>query len=183
MTDELIIRYCSPTLAGLKTGNLFTCSYESENILKNEIRNLNRKLRKKRLRIIPLRISNQKALIYVYRPSKLKEDLTCNDAVRLLENIGYCCEYPDRCIVKLINRLQTNNDFPHEIGLFLGYPPEDVKGFIENKAQKSKCSGCWKVYGDEQKAQQLFSTYKKCTCDYIRQLTNGCSIERLTVAV
>ena len=27
MSDEMIIEFCSPTLAGIKTGNLFTCEY------------------------------------------------------------------------------------------------------------------------------------------------------------
>lgn len=57
-------------------------------------------------------------------------------------------------------KLQSAPDFPHEIGLFLGYPAEDVKGFIENKAACSKCSGCWKVYGDEQAARILFKNIK-----------------------
>lgn len=183
MIDELIIRYCSPTLAGLKTGSIFMCSYESEITLKDEIRALNHRLRHKKIRIIPLKIEHHKAMIYVYRPSKLKEDLTCQDAVTMLTHLGYCCDYPGYCLVQLVNKLRTCADFPHEIGLFLGYPPEDVQGFIENKAQKSKCSGCWKVYGDERKAKKLFSLYKECTRVYIRKLTNGYSIERLTVAV
>lgn len=58
------------------------------------------------------------------------------------------------------SKLQSDPDFPHEIGLFLGYPAEDVKGFIENKAACSKCSGCWKVYGDEQAARILFKNIK-----------------------
>lgn len=31
MSDEMIIRHGSPTLAGLKTGNLFNCSYSGKN--------------------------------------------------------------------------------------------------------------------------------------------------------
>ena len=27
MSEELIVRYCSPTLAGMKTGNMFNCTY------------------------------------------------------------------------------------------------------------------------------------------------------------
>ena len=27
MSEDLIIKHCSPTLAGLKTANLFTCVY------------------------------------------------------------------------------------------------------------------------------------------------------------
>ena len=56
-----------------------------------------------------------------------------------------------------------SKDFPHEIGLFLSYPPEDVRGFIENKACRFKCAGLWKVYGDEERAKELFRQYKRCT--------------------
>ncbi|MBQ7128480.1 MAG: DUF3793 family protein, partial [Clostridia bacterium] len=73
--------------------------------------------------------------------------------------------------------------FPHEVGLFLGYPPEDVKGFIENNAKCSKCVGCWKVYGDEEKAKKCFENYKKCTRIYKELYLKGKTIERLTVAV
>ena len=80
-------------------------------------------------------------------------------------------------------RLQESGDFPHEIGLFLGYPPEDVRGFIENHAEGYKFVGCWKVYGDEKSAKKQFARYKKCTDVYCSQWANGKSIERLTVAV
>lgn len=68
-----------------------------------------------------------------------------------------------------MKRLGESDEFPHEIGLFLGYPVEDVKGFIENKASCAKCVGYWKVYGDEEKAQKLFNQYKKCTGVYKKQ--------------
>ena len=44
-----------------------------------------------------------------------------------------------------------SGDFPHEVGLFLSYPPEDVKGFINHRAGGFKCAGLWKVCGDEEK--------------------------------
>ena len=34
-----------------------------------------------------------------------------------------------------------SGEFPHEVGLFLGYPPEDVKGFIDHRANNFKCAG------------------------------------------
>ena len=30
-----------------------------------------------------------------------------------------------------------SGEFPHEVGLFLSYPPEDVKGFIDHRARAS----------------------------------------------
>ena len=32
---------------------------------------------------------------------------------------------------------------PHEVGLFLSYPPEDVKGFIDHRASGFKSAGLW----------------------------------------
>lgn len=182
MSEEMIVRHCSPTLAGLKTGSLFTCPYESREELVRELRSLNNILCKKGLRVLSLRYSGKKALIYLYRPSLLKRDLLQVDAAALLRDHGYPREAPDRCVVRLIHRLQEQEEFPHEIGLFLGYPPEDVLGFIENNAQHAKCIGCWKVYGDEEKARALFAAYQECTDRYIHLLTSGNSIERLAVA-
>jgi len=183
MSEELIIRHCSPTLAGLKTGSLFRCSFVSRKQLINDICKMNRRLMSKGVRIIPLNISENSALIYVYRPSKLSQDFSSSDAAQILSELGYSCELPGRCIVHLADRLRESTDFPHEIGLFLGYPPEDVLGFIQNRAKHSKLSGYWKVYGDEEKARKLFSQYKKCTDAYIRQHSTGHSLENLTVSV
>ncbi len=77
-----------------------------------------------------------------------------------LETRGYQCDNFVCCINRLIMKLREEPDFPHEIGLFLGYPLEDVKSFIENKADCSKCSGCWKVYGNEQEALKLLKNIR-----------------------
>lgn len=41
----------------------------------------------------------------------------------------------ERCVAELIRRVRHEEDFPHEIGLFLGYPSEDVSGFIKHGAK------------------------------------------------
>ena len=74
MCEEMLIRHCSPTLAGLKTGNMFTCYFENEVKMRDSIRSFNRILVKKGLRVLPLRFRNNRGLIYVYRPSRLCRD-------------------------------------------------------------------------------------------------------------
>lgn len=183
MSEEIFIRYCSPTLAGIKTANLFSCRFEDEKEMRESVRRLNVILVKKGIRVVPLRFHEGCALIYAYRPSKLLQDLQQADACSLLKERGYVSEAPERCIVQLIRRLADGGEFPHEIGLFLGYPPEDVCGFIENKAGGYKCVGEWKVYGDVDQAREIFAKYRKCTEVYCTQFAQGKSIERLTVAV
>ena len=84
---------------------------------------------------------------------------------------------------QLVQRLRRQEDFPHEVGLFLSYPPEDVAGFIANNARRCKCAGLWKVYGDEKRARRMFHAFKACTADYCRHLRSGRSLEELVVAV
>ena len=146
------------------------------------VRCWNNLLTKKGLRVLPLRFRNGRALIYLYRPARLSDDLRHGTAERILKERGYCTDTSEKCVVQLIRRLCEYEEFPHEIGLFLGYPPEDVCGFIENKAGGCKCAGCWKVYGDADAARKTFAKYKKCSSVYAALYANGTSIERLTVA-
>ena len=100
----------------------------------------------------------------------------------LLNNCGYECQEADCCIRKLQERFFENDCFPHEVGLFLGYPLDDVTGFIEQKGKNYKCCGIWKVYGDEEQTRILFRKLKKCSEIYRRLFADGRSILQLTVA-
>jgi len=182
MSEDMIVRHCSPTLAGLKTGNMFSCWFSNVAEMRDTLRRLNNSLGKKGLRILPLRFKQNQALVYVYRPSRLSQDLQHDTACRLLLERGYGMESPERCVIQLIKRLGESDEFPHEIGLFLGYPPEDVRGFIENRAEGFKCVGYWKVYGDARAARELFARYKLCTDVYCAQYAHGRSLWQLTVA-
>ena len=182
MSEEYLIRHCAPTLAGIKTGSLFSCPYTCRKELFCSIRRVNKRLSAKGLRVLPLRCSDHKALIYAYRPNRLTRDLADPTAAQILHQNGYDTITCAKCIVCLMQKLRGQADFPHEIGLFLGYPPEDVCGFIENKACNCKCVGCWKVYGDADAAMKKFAQYKKCTKVYCDQWAKGKDLERLTVA-
>ena len=182
MSEEMFVRQCAPTLAGIKTGSLFRAAYEDKKQLLGQIREINQRLREKGLCLLPLRYSEKRVLLYLYRPTELWRDLNDDKAAEILDAAGYSCTDCDRCVVKLIQRLRGNKDFPHEIGLFLSYPPEDVKGFIDNNAANFKYSGLWKVYGDEKRAKAMFEKFKKCTDIYCRMWQAGVSLDRLAVS-
>lgn len=182
MSEYLLINHCSPTLAGVKTGNLFTCSYSDKEELFVQIRQLNKILVPKGLRLLPMRFHKGKVLVYLYRPCQLKGDLDNKMAARLLKQCGYSLKSSDSCVVQLIEKLQNNEEFPHEIGLFLGYPPEDVNGFMNNSRYGCKHTGVWKVYGDVDKAKRTFAIYDKCTELYSMRWAMGHKLEQLAVA-
>ena len=76
----------------------------------------------------------------------------------------------------LRGRFTDPTEFPHEIGLFLGYPLEDVEGFCRKKGADCKLSGYWKVYGDVETARKRFAAYDRYS-DYVAgEIRQGRSI-------
>ena len=67
MREELIIKHCAPTLAGIKTGSIFSCIFESDEEIKENLRRLNRIFVSRGIKIIPLRIRENRVLMYVFR--------------------------------------------------------------------------------------------------------------------
>lgn len=182
MSVDQLIRHAAPTLAGIKTGSLFPARFASAREMVLTLREWNRVLVPRGLRLLPLRRRGSQALLYLFRPAALSRDLSRESARQLLCQAGYPTPALSPCLRELARRLQAGQDFPHEIGLFLSYPPEDVAGFIAHRGRGCKCVGCWKVYGDEQAARQQFAAYRSCTANYCRRRAGGASLERLAVA-
>lgn len=181
VTDQILVEHCASTLAGLKTAGLVNVAFDSRDCANCEVCRLNRMLAERGVRVIPLCYRKDRALLYVYRPSMLQKDLENKLARRILEQMGYSFCHADLGVALLAKRMKTNDKFPHEIGLFLGYPPEDVNGFIHHRDTGCKCVGDWRVYGDVAKAKETFARYKKCKEVYKRLFREGRSVESLTV--
>ena len=177
----MLIAQCSSTLAGLKTGTLFPYRGETREELVRSLRSYNKRLVPKGLRLIMLSYEDERALLYMYRPKSLERDLEASLARRMLEERSYPAENPAKCVATLARRMQDKSAFPHEVGLFLGYPAEDVDGFIRNGARDSVCVGTWKVYGDPAAARRKFSQYKKCSEVYRKCYQRDRSFDRLAV--
>ncbi|HAZ91442.1 MAG TPA: DUF3793 domain-containing protein [Eubacterium sp.] len=181
MSEEHVIEYCSPTLAGLKTGNLFSAKYDQSRDIMNRIENLDSMLAKKGVRVIPVKTSKNRVLVYVYRPDFLERDLKVPEALAILRDKGYVCGEDSDYLDQLIRHLQCDKTFPHEIGLFLGYPPSDVRGFMNSPCDGVKCCGYWKVYSDMDSALRTFDRYRRCTEVYREAYKKGRSIVQLAV--
>ncbi len=181
MPEQLLVEHCAPTFAGIKVGNLFSMTIEPGTDLKEELRELNKLLHKKGLRAIPIRITEDKAFIFLYRPKDLSRALRDPEAQEILKEQGYHPGDAGALLAQLVYKMKMNAAFPHEIGLFLGYPPVDVRGFMNNPNSGVKYAGYWKVYGDEEKAKKTFTKYKKCTEIYCRLHAGGRPLAKMIV--
>ncbi len=183
MLETSLIKHCSPTLASLKTANLFSYEYRTKKELRKSVRYWNNQMSCKGIRLVVMKKNKHRALIYVCRISSLENELKKADTAAFLEKYGYDAANARKAVRHLKKRMCSSGGFPHEIGVFLGYPLEDVTGFIENGGKGFVEVGFWKVYGDKEEAEKTFYKYKKCTDIYIRLWECGRrSIGQLTVA-
>ena len=182
MLEPYLILHCAPTLASLKTANLFTASFSCEKELRRQLAGWNAQLGGKGISLLLSRKKANTALIYVFRRAHLQADLKKTGVAPLLTGYGYRHTGVDYCLRRLKKRLKECDSFPHEIGLFLGYPLGDVIGFIRNEGKNCKCTGCWKVYCDECEARKAFEKIRKCRDVYTRLWNQGRSVWQLTVA-
>lgn len=182
MLDHILVEHCSPTMAGLKAANLFRCFISSSEDLNEQLLLLNSKLNCKGLYVTILRETGSSALILVYRKRLLQAQLDKAGVAEFLSGYGYTSQSVEYCISRLKSRFCDKGDFPHEIGIFAGYPLADVVGFIKNSGKNSKFTGCWKVYHNEGEAEQLFRKFQKCKDIYAQLFSIGRSIVQLTVA-
>ena len=180
--EQYLINHCAPTLASLKTANLFNYSFASEYELEAQLLHLNTLLAVKGVSLTIIRKTADSALIYVYRSRKLAHDLANKTASCMLKKLGYTDLSPESAIAHLAELINRTGDFPHEIGLLLGYPPGDVMGYIQNSGKNCKCSGCWKVYCNECEARKTFRRFDKCKEMYRLMFQKGKTVCQLTIA-
>jgi hypothetical protein len=151
--------------------------YADEVDIESSASEFNAKAASKGLTIKELCRCEKRVLILVYSEKLMKERLSDVKTADMLGKMGYnglagVDEYLDR----LSERIGEKRDFPHEIGLFLDYPPEDVEGFIENKGENFKLCGMWKVYGNVENAKRKFTNYDKCRNFLCNKLSEGLNI-------
>ncbi len=181
--ERAVITHCAPTLAGHKCASLFTWREEGEVSCADCVREADAVLSGKGVRLCVFNGVRADSLVYVYRPAALERRLH-NPAVReFLKRQGYEGYTLKEDIEKLSCKVAEGDDFPHEIGIFLDYPLEDVEGFIENRGQAYCCLGVWKVYSNEQEARRRFQLYRKCREVYLACYERGFDVKKLTVTV
>lgn len=181
MLEKDLIVHCAPTLAGIKCAGLFNHYYASPNGAIKELSGISQKLSAKGVQIEALTWRKEAVLIYLYRPTLVERQLRKPGVRELLQKYDYPSEGITEYLQQLKKRIRENQCFPHEIGIFLGYPLEDVIGFIENRGKNCKYCGFWKVYCNEEETKKYFTRLEKCNSIYSQIFAAGRSLIEMTV--
>lgn len=165
---------CAPLITGLKISHLLmmenTRLYSLWKLLKDsEIRNY------------VLCAGEKRSAVLLYRERELEDYLGREDVAAFLRQYGYEGEELSGIFRHFRGRYQryrtAGEDFPHEIGILLGYPLEDVNGFIRNRGQNCLYAGYWKVYGHAEAKRELFRMYERARRWMVELVGNGVRME------
>jgi hypothetical protein len=165
-----LAKYCAPVLLGKKPSALFAKPVWWDEALAGSLPAC-------ALKFLSLSRLERNTVILAYVPLLLSETLERPEVYTVLESLGY----PARCGAEadlryLEQQFREQEEFPHEVGFFLGYPPLDVIGFMRNRGLHCKLCGHWKVYSDVKKASLLFAEYTHCRQWLLEHIQRGGTI-------
>ena len=164
---------CAPVISGIKISNLLTIPAKS-------LRELSAVLKKTELSFRILYPGRERLVILIYRETELKEYLEREEVMAFIYKCGYETSDISKIFPVFVKRymryMELKRDFPHELGLFLGYPIEDVEGFIKENGKNYLYSGYWKVYKDAELKIRLFKNYERVQTEIVRLLYEGLDI-------
>lgn len=179
--EHALAFHCAPALAGIKAANLVCLSGAEYPDLAGEVAAYDRAFCTRGVRFRILCQCHGRNLVLVYRPVLLERALGREQAEEILRERGYgnaltLSARLDRLSLRL---RASGGEFPHEIGLFLDYPPEDVEGFRRCGGRGCKLCGYWKVYGDAEAARIRFRRYDRCRAALCRRVEAGVPLVRI----
>ncbi|MEL3900234.1 MAG: DUF3793 family protein [Treponema phagedenis] len=183
--EKLFAFRCAPCLAGIKPANLISLSQS----FVEELAEYRECFAQKGVFMHMLCNCEQRAQILVYRKKLLEEYLSGAEVTEVLKSFGYHESGCESMLTILAQRMSRRNipnscaeSFPHEIGLFLGYPPADVLEYIRKEGKTYLFCGYWKVYSEPEKAREIFNQYTECRKLFALQIERGISIYDLVLA-
>ncbi len=172
---QLALR-CAPLLAGLKCANLLILRKGQSCRIRHFVIHTN-------ISGYLFYQSKEQEFLLLYRAGELEAHLSQPEAGRILGRMGY----PDQSLCGLLDTFgkryrayrMGQGSFPHEMGLFLGYPPEDVQGFMEHQGENCLCAGYWKVYVHAAEKEVLFRKFDAAKERLVRMLAAGAHAEEM----
>ena len=173
--EEKLVVQCAPLIEGLKVSNLLILPSGEEDQLYSILLHTD-------LSYIQLFYTRDKTTYLVFREDLLDQYLNQMDVREFLSGRGY-----PACLDLILDIFRDRYErymagfgaFPHEMGLLLGYPVEDVRGFMNNDGKNFLYAGYWKVYGNVPEKKWLFQRYEGAKRKLEQMLASGISLSMI----
>ena len=167
---------CAPLLAKLKISNLLILPVK-------DIMKVKQILKYSDVDCELISVKGGKATMLLYRLEELEAYFQNKEIRILMQFMGYTDFSKEALFARFqkhyVAYQQDDAQFPHEMGFFLGYPLEDVVGFIQNQGKNFLYTGYWKVYADLQEKVALFQKFDMAQKQLVQYVSDGGSLGEL----
>lgn len=168
-----LIKLLGPTLAGVKPAEILTlaiCTDKTRKLAWEE--SYSCLSQHKELKLKDIRDIRDNKQILFYHLSALKMTLERPIHLRFLKGFGYPENYSLEGYLDHLRERLTGKSFPHEIGIFLGYPLKDVMGFIGHPSLKLNKTRSWRVYGDAKLSDLRCQNFRQARAEVVRIISS-----------
>ena len=167
---------CAPMLAGLKLSNLLMIKSEEYEKVRALLKSIH-------TAYFVVASTSEKMAILLFDRRQLEMYLRRNNVWHVFQSLGYQQEHLGKILYKFRLRyeghLVKGGEFPHEMGLLLGYPVEDVEGFMQDGGENCLYTGYWKVYQNAEYARMVFERYDMAREIAVEQVLQGRKIQEI----
>jgi len=167
LTAHLMLE-CAEVLAGVKPANLISLVNRTQLCGRNlyqlwQSHHEELATRFADLTIKVLQTKERALLLLCYNNNHLERHLAHAGIRALLHKAGYETDAANEALLgELCRRIESNDSFPHEIGLFIGYPAKDVAAFMGLIKLPFACQCLWKIYGNPEQSLGLAEQFRCC---------------------
>lgn len=173
-----LVLQCAPLLKGIKVSAIINLPSQAEAFLAESLRGTELSYR-------VLWRNRGKILVFFYWEDAFARHIKAAENLCFLRKYGYREADTEKMLTRLSARIKTcggpEKAFPHEIGVFLAYPLEDVAGFIRKKGRDYLLAGYWKVYRNPESAGRLFRAYDEAKKKAVSEFLAGRNLREIVV--
>ena len=133
--EKSMAYHLAPAMLGIKPACLMSMEKNKDGLEEN-VELFNSRAYTKGMKLTVLCECKSRKLLFLYNEKLLSDRLADNRVRKLLESFGYDSRMTlEQQLERLSGRISASEDFPHEIGLFLGYPVDDVTGSYRTREE------------------------------------------------
>lgn len=175
-----IARQCAPVLTGVKPANILILKEQTDYEVCSCLEGTG-------ISSYLLCEGKGRKIWLVYRKEELQKVIQKTEYRDFLKKEGYEGTDIDELIETLGIRFRMHQyggeGFPHEMGIFLGYPLADVKGFIEHEGKDYLYQGYWKVYENVEERKRMFSVYNWVKSEVLKEMEKGKELWQAAISI
>ena len=122
-----------------------------------------------------------KRVLFINEKS-MEKVLVNKRCINFLKFVGYSSDYElNDYMDELVFRLQSE-EFPHEIGVFLGYPLKDVLGFMGYGKNELVEVKNWRIYGDKEISYEVYNNFMRDKA-IMKEMIESMNINELRIVI